>query len=237
MTRLILKRLHRAVRRHGLTGTLRLVPLNAAHLLHKASPAYRARMRNDRRFDEIYGTDTAGFYDIHASALADPATDHASRYGATSPEAFAEYVDRLPITPASYAFVDFGCGKGRVVLLAAKRPFAEVTGIELLPELHAVAEANLAKFAPHQRCGPVRLLCQDARLYKPAARPHVFFLYNPFGEEILRVVIGNIEAGCGAHLADSYVVYINPQARRLFDTSPRWSIVADGGGAVIYRGG
>lgn len=236
MDGLILKRLHRAVRRHGVSGTLQLVPVNAVHLLRKASSACRKRMCNDRHFDETYGTVTAGFYEIYASTLSDSATEYACAYDATSPEAFARFVDSLPINAADYAFVDFGCGTGRAVILAAMRPFAEVTGIEPLPEFHRVAEANLGTFTLHRRCRKLRLLCQDARRYKPAARPHVFFLNNPFGEEVLRPVMDNIAAGCGAHLADSYVVYLNPKARHLFDKSPRWSTVADSDEAVIYRG-
>src|SRR4051794_23925092 len=41
-------------------------------------------------------------------------------------------------------FADFGCGKGRIVQQAAKRPFRRVIGVEISPALVEVARSNLA---------------------------------------------------------------------------------------------
>src|SRR6185503_12151373 len=41
-------------------------------------------------------------------------------------------------------FIDFGCGKGRVVHQAARWPFRRVIGVEVSPELAEIARAGLA---------------------------------------------------------------------------------------------
>ena len=41
----------------------------------------------------------------------------------------------IDVDPATDVFVDYGCGKGRVVVLAARRKFQRVIGVELSAEL------------------------------------------------------------------------------------------------------
>ena len=42
-------------------------------------------------------------------------------------------------------FVDFGCGKGRVLLIASQYKFNKIIGIEFAPELFSIARANLER--------------------------------------------------------------------------------------------
>jgi len=46
-----------------------------------------------------------------------------------------------------YAFIDLGCGKGRVTTVASEFPFREVIGVELSTALAATARANAATVA------------------------------------------------------------------------------------------
>ena len=45
--------------------------------------------------------------------------------------------------PGQDVFVDYGAGKGRTVVLASTYQFKRVIGVELAPELAAIAEENL----------------------------------------------------------------------------------------------
>jgi methylase of polypeptide subunit release factors len=44
---------------------------------------------------------------------------------------------------ATDVFVDFGCGKGRVLYLACRHPFKEVIGVDLSPAVVEAARRNL----------------------------------------------------------------------------------------------
>jgi predicted RNA methylase len=60
-----------------------------------------------------------------------------------------------------FSFVDFGSGKGRVLLVASHYPFREVVGVEFSPELQKIAEGNIRSTkAPN---GAVRMSARFAR--------------------------------------------------------------------------
>jgi methylase of polypeptide subunit release factors len=58
-------------------------------------------------------------------------------------------------------FVEFGCGKGRVLTQAARRPFSRVVGIDISPELSRVAEANLERNSTRHSCGEAEVITGD----------------------------------------------------------------------------
>jgi hypothetical protein len=68
---------------------------------------------------------------------------------------------------ASDVFVEFGCGKGRVVLDAARRyRFRRVIGVELSPDLSAVARRVVASENGNPRCHDVRIETADATAFE-----------------------------------------------------------------------
>lgn len=105
-----------------------------------------------------------------------------------------------------FAFVDVGCGKGRVLLSASVLPFERIIGVEFSPSLCRIAERNLrnARFI-HRRCTNIEIACTDAATYRVPDEPTIFFFYNPFGYEVMQAVLDNIIT---AHTH-------NPQARYL----------------------
>src|SRR4029450_218589 len=62
-------------------------------------------------------------------------------------------------------FVDFGCGKGRVVHQAARRPFRRVIGVEISPHLAEIARTNLAARRHEHRCRNVEIVVSDVAEY------------------------------------------------------------------------
>ncbi|MDI7860746.1 methyltransferase domain-containing protein [Rhizobiaceae bacterium n13] len=88
-------------------------------------------------------------------------------------------------------FVDVGCGKGRVVCLAAKQKVAEVIGIEYSPNLASIAERNIGSLKG--RRSPARILCQPAETsdYSDAT---VLYFFNPFEASLLDLVLCKIQA-------------------------------------------
>jgi len=65
-------------------------------------------------------------------------------------------------------FVDYGAGKGRVLLLASGHPFAAIGGIEFAEELHDDAVMNIAQY-PRSRmqCRNVECVLEDASALGP----------------------------------------------------------------------
>jgi len=64
-------------------------------------------------------------------------------YDPTQPTYLFWTFRNLPIEAREYSFVDFGSGKGRVLIAAAKHPFLQVVGVDHSRDLHQAATANM----------------------------------------------------------------------------------------------
>jgi SAM-dependent methyltransferase len=89
-------------------------------------------------------------------------------------------------------FLDLGAGKGRVVLLAARYPFARVIGVELSESLAAVARRNVATIGVRPRCGPIEIVTADAVDFEIPDDVSVVYMNNAFRGSTFDAVIGNL---------------------------------------------
>jgi SAM-dependent methyltransferase len=104
-------------------------------------------------------------------------------------------------------FCDIGCGKGRVLFVAAEHPFRRVIGLELFPKLSAIAEQNLARRRAIGGRESVSIICTDATAFDYPAEPAVFYFFNPFPGPIFEKVLDQIETCCQGHLTLLIIVH------------------------------
>jgi SAM-dependent methyltransferase len=88
-------------------------------------------------------------------------------------------------------FLDYGSGKGRVVLAAAQHPFKRVLGVEIVERLNDIARSNIAA-AKRQLRAPIELVTTDATTFEMPDDVTVVYLYNPFLGEVLPEVQNKI---------------------------------------------
>src|SRR5919109_3431347 len=89
-----------------------------------------------RIFDWRHGVRTCGNADLADLTVVGDNTGHAVHYQPSHPKFLFEVFSSLKIDYPSYTFVDFGSGKGRVLLVASEFPFSEILGVEFAAELH-----------------------------------------------------------------------------------------------------
>ncbi|WP_244928448.1 class I SAM-dependent methyltransferase [Nocardioides sp. W7] len=99
-------------------------------------------------------------------------------------------LDDLDLRPDD-VLVDIGCGKGRVICLAARRRLARVIGIDLSPEIVAVAAENVLRLRGAR--SPVDVVVADAVTYD-YSDVTCAYLFNPFEHFVLDRVLAKIEA-------------------------------------------
>jgi SAM-dependent methyltransferase len=99
----------------------------------------------DRWTDRRLAIDATGMHSPAELSLQGENAEFAAEYFATPTWIYRHLVDSLEIDIRRFVFVDYGCGKGRVLALAAERPFLRVEGVELSQDLHRVAVRNVAK--------------------------------------------------------------------------------------------
>jgi Methyltransferase domain len=95
---------------------------------------------------------------------------------------------------ARFEFIDFGSGKGRVLLVASHYPFRRVVGVEFSSELHQIAQENIRRYqSPARRCRAVYSVCADAATFALPERACVLYFNNPFAGPVFARVLGNIQ--------------------------------------------
>ncbi len=176
----------RHLRQHGLRATVN-------YAVTRLASARRDRL--DARFDKKFGVCTSGDVELHQLG-ATGVVERDGYFYQPSPVAKVRAILRqvvLDLEPST--LVDFGSGKGRVLLLASEYPFRQVIGVEFSKELHDIAERNIAAYDPPRRqCDSVQSICADARDFAIPDGPIALYFYTPFTGAVMDHVLKNIVA-------------------------------------------
>lgn len=91
-------------------------------------------------------------------------------------------------------FVDFGCGKGRLLYYVHNRFCCSVTGIEMNKQLYEKTVKNKLSYlkGAKRSHGSIQIKCCLAEDYEVKARENKFYFFNPFSIQIFKKVIHNI---------------------------------------------
>lgn len=122
-------------------------------------------------------------------------------------------------------FVDFGSGKGRVLLEAARHPFARVVGVEVSEQLNEVARRNLARRGHRFACRDVEVVTSDAADFVVPDDLTVAYLYNPFAGHTFDAVVRNMVESLDRRPRKVTVIYANPQMGAVLLASRRFRLV------------
>jgi SAM-dependent methyltransferase len=165
----------------------------------------------DRKFDRDHGTETCVIEEVHALQIESANRAHSARY---EPSRVLPLRKMFPIVrrmmPPESVLLDFGCGKGRVLLLAAEHGFG-ARGIEFAGELCEVARRNVATF--NARTGnksEITVIKGDVTEYVIRPDETVFFLFNPFGPVIFEKVLDQLCTSLKAHPRKILIVICLP---------------------------
>jgi SAM-dependent methyltransferase len=124
-------------------------------------------------------------------------------------------------------FLDYGSGKGRMLLRAARRPFARVIGLERDGEDCAFARANLAAAAAagRTRCGSFEVLQADATAWEVPDDVTYVYMFNPFLDETFAAVVQRLIESLERRPRPLVLVYANPACREALLASGRFESV------------
>ncbi|MBV8052448.1 MAG: class I SAM-dependent methyltransferase, partial [Acidobacteriaceae bacterium] len=214
-----LERFRDEVQRRGLV--LAAVDLTSLlwQFLRDSMPDRRRQRYGDIDYDWDHRVDTTGatvnWRDRLLGLLHSP-------YQPTEPALFHEMMAKLDIDFRQFVFIDIGSGKGRALRMAADYPFRKIIGIELLAQLHRIAQDNIGKYtSDSQRCYPIQTICGDARKFAFSPEPMVLYLFNPLPEPGLVSLLGNLERSLKENPRPVYVLYHNPLLEHLLVDS-KW---------------
>ncbi len=208
-------------RARGAGGSLKFLAGQAWELLRDSLPERRRSRFGDIDYDCDHGVDTTWARLPWSVRLREVFSERL--YQPTPPEEFEQIMQHLAQVDFSRCtFVDLGSGKGRVLLMAAMYPFARVLGVEVQPELHRIAERNLASPRPAGwQCEQIESCCLDAREFEFPETPLLVYLFNPFPDYVLRIVLDRLGESLRGNPRAAYVIYNAPWETKVVGDA-RW---------------
>lgn len=167
-------------------------------------------------FDLQHGIETTTPRELHSLDIPDSARADSVQYQGADPKLVGSLLNTLSPDRTHTTFVDYGCGKGRILLLAAKNGFRRVIGVEFSPELSALCQRNLSKTTSHHGETKFEVTTMDAALFAPPPGPMVAFFYNPFSGVTLENVVRRLQKKASESTDPVTIVYVNPKGLSVF---------------------
>ena len=188
----------------------------------------KAVLREDDRRDRLLGLDTATAVPLAGLHVSSPHHAAGFAYVASPARLVRAAIASINVRPAEFAFVDLGSGKGRVLMVAAEQPFAEVIGVEFALELHDIAVRNVERyglaFPTHT---PITLHHGDAAVFDMPMRPCVVYLNNPFSGVVLGRVLARMERSLAAVPRPLYLIYQEARHEPASDRTENLDLLAE----------
>jgi SAM-dependent methyltransferase len=173
----------------------------------------------NRLTDRRLSIDTSGCFEVGLR-------ENCHEYLATDYGLLTKAIGVLTAAEEDVVFLDYGCGKGRAVAVAAMRPFKHVIGVELGDGLLEVARKNLSRMQSKVRCSKVSLHHVDATQFDVPDDVNAVFFFNPFRGEIMTAVIGQLDASLRRCPRTIMLFFLYPPgyAKDPFESLDGWSL-------------
>jgi hypothetical protein len=125
---------------------------------------------------------------------------------------------------SSDVFIDFGSGKGRVLVQAARYPFARVIGVEISPKLNEIARANLERRRHSFACPNIEVTTSDVVAYDIPDDMTVAYFFYPFVGDAFKRVIENIVASIDRCPRRVRIIYALPRLEDVILETGRFAL-------------
>lgn len=171
---------------------------------------------NEIKGEKKYNINTVKLDRLKKLSIRGENLSHASIYQGANYYMLEKAFDYLSSINANKNIVDFGCGKGRVLIVAAYYGFSKIIGIDFAKALCVEAEQNIQKIKASYPGVEFSVIYDDVINYKIAADENVFFFFNPFDEVVMLQVVKNILQSLKENPRHVTIVYINPVHKEIF---------------------
>jgi hypothetical protein len=174
-------------------------------------------------FDLEYGVRTSGLIAGRNLKSGHRNDRHSTAYFGVAPSVFQSLIkkwkrSRPSAAIESFTFVDVGAGMGRAVLLASEMPFKAAIGVELHPTLARIARRNVTVWRKAGRArAPIKIICGDAVEFEWPEVPCLAFLFNPFGETVMRRMVKSWRKSFARRAGELDILYVNNEQERALE--------------------
>lgn len=175
----------RLLREEGIRGLRQRVEDKGAYAFLKEKVRFGLCSIFERAWDSAHQVDTSGQIELENLEVVGKNRSLGHAVVSSSPRTFRFLVRLFPADKSKYTFIDVGCGKGRVVLLASQLGFNRVIGVEFSPWAVEMAVDNIRTFRGNRSgLGSCSIVAADALEYQLPNEPLVLYFGNPFLPEL-----------------------------------------------------
>ncbi|MBL4657147.1 MAG: class I SAM-dependent methyltransferase [Flavobacteriales bacterium] len=169
----------------------------------------------DLAFDMKYGIKTLGRTQLEGLTTKGSNVSSGHAYQGFSYLYFKEIMKHLPVKVEESTFIDFGCGKGRILIMASEHGFNEIIGVEFIVEFYEACMDNLNRSGI--KLDKIEVLCDDAVNTSIPKQANVMCFFNPFEEEVMDQVLENIDASIRDFTREVYLLNLSPTFTDCFE--------------------
>lgn len=166
--------------------------------------------------EKKYQINTTSFNNLSDFNIKGDQLKHGTEYMPVSYFTIEELLSRLPKEIKKEVFLDIGCGKGRALCVAAHFGFINLKGIDFAKEMIDAAETNLIKTKNLFPDLNYELSWSDVSSLVIEKNVSTIFLFNPFNQKVMEMVIEKMNESLKKHPRPIYVLYASPQNIELF---------------------
>ncbi len=141
--------------------------------------------------------------------------DIAKAYAPSSEEELNIVLKELDIQSTD-SILDYGSGKGAAMVTMSKFDFSLIAGVELSERLTKICRNNFTILGIKN----TEIFHCNASEYKDLERYSHFYLFNPFPEAVLKVVLQNIQESFQKKPRKITIIYNCPRLRDLITDHP-----------------
>jgi SAM-dependent methyltransferase len=173
-----------------------------------------------------YGTNTLIPVELKDLTIKNGDRKKASRYEAVSFYMLEKLLSAFQKVSGTTSIIDLGSGKGRVLMVAPHFGFTDITGIDFAKELCQQANMNMREKEKEFPNIKWKVINENVENYDIGNQDSVFFMFNPFAEDVLKRFLEKLDNSCHEFPRSIYFLYANPQYQQL--------LLANGY-AIIYQ--
>lgn len=163
-------------------------------------------LRREMKYDAFFG--------INTKKINSKQTNDYYHYQGSSYFALFKVFEEIKKYNNEFDFFDIGCGKARALIVAEYYGFKKLFGIDLDAELISAAERNVSerKFKKPETVFTIQTA--NALKFRYNSSPTIYFLFNPFGKQVLYEVVKKIME---QNKGKKKFVYLNPIHKEVFE--------------------
>ncbi len=170
---------------------------------------------SETKWERKFGIKTLSIENLENKTLASGKIEDTHHYQGASYYILHQVFSKLNAN-TNLGFIDYGCGKGRALFVAAHYGFNPCIGVDSAKELCDDANENIQKTKGKFPHTTFQIVFENAINYIIPESISVFYFFNPFPAHVMEAVRDNVISFSKTNSKTIKIIYVNPKFESVF---------------------